>query len=115
MRHLDQPRAPRVAGECVEEVLQSEAVGVIFKKLEHFSEYNVTVTSHLDHFNQSDTSFQLGRTREYQCQCLGEAILRCISSARSGLQLDRHSGRAPPRHLAAEVLPVSGIRVDTTR
>ena len=69
----------------MEEVLQSEAVGVIFKKLEHFSEYNVTVTSHLDHFNQSDTSYQLGRTREYQCRCLGEAILRCISSARSGL------------------------------
>ena len=67
VRHLDLSLAARVAGECVEDVLQSEAVGVIFKKLEHFSEYNVTVTSDLDHFIQSDASFQLGRTREYQC------------------------------------------------
>ena len=50
---------------CVSEVLQSKAVGVIFKKLSGFSEYNVTVTSYLDHFNQSDSSFKLGRTRNF--------------------------------------------------
>ena len=44
---------------CVSEMLQSKAVGVIFKKLSWFSEYNVTVTSYLDHFNQSDSSFKL--------------------------------------------------------
>ena len=50
--------------ECVSEVLLSKAVGVIFKKLNSFSEYNVTVTSFLDHFNQSDSTFKLGRTRK---------------------------------------------------
>ena len=55
---------------CVSEVLQSKAVGVIFKKLSGFSEYNVTVTSYLDHFNQSDSSFKLGRTRNFSSSTL---------------------------------------------
>ena len=48
--------------ECLIERLLPRAVGVIFKKLEHFSEYNISVISYLDVFNQTKTSSLLGRT-----------------------------------------------------
>ena len=50
--------------ECVTETLLPKAVGVIFKKLEQFAEYNVSVSSHLDAFNKTETSFKIGRTRK---------------------------------------------------
>ena len=51
--------------KCVTETLQSKAVGVIFKKLEPFAEYNVSVSSHLEFFNRSDSSYKIGRTCKY--------------------------------------------------
>ena len=50
--------------ECVTETLLPKAVGVIFKKLEQFAEYNVSVSSHLDAFNKTETYFKMGRTRK---------------------------------------------------
>ena len=51
--------------DCISEMLLSKAVGVIFKKLAAFSEYKITVTSYLDHFNQTQSSHQFGRTRKF--------------------------------------------------
>ena len=50
--------------DCISRALQPEAVGVIFKKLQPFTEYNITVTAHLDIFNASVVTSGLGRTRE---------------------------------------------------
>ena len=51
--------------ECSTETLLPTAVGVIFKKLEEFSEYNISVTSYLDVFNITVSSSLLGRTCKY--------------------------------------------------
>ena len=51
--------------DCISEMLLSKAVGVIFKKLATFAEYKITVTSYLDHFNQTQSSHQFGRTRKF--------------------------------------------------
>ena len=94
---------------CVSEVLQSKAVGVIFKKLSRFSEYNVTVTSYLDHFNQSDTTFKLGRTRNFFTTLSLQSYTGIIFfSSRSRLQLDRDFGRGAARDLAQEILHLPG-------
>ena len=38
---------------------------MIFKKLQPFTEYNITVTAHLDIFNATVVTSALGRTREF--------------------------------------------------
>jgi len=47
---------------CITETLESKAVGVIFKKLQHFSEFNVTVTSFLEFFNRTQSTHTIART-----------------------------------------------------
>ena len=58
-------KAEQEEEDCISEMLLSKAVGVIFKKLASFSEYKITVTSYLDHFNQTQSSHQFGRTRKF--------------------------------------------------
>ena len=65
LRFLDGSDSKKIG--CVTETLQSKAVGVIFKKLEPFAEYNVSVSSHLEFFNKTDASTKIGRT----CKWLG--------------------------------------------
>ena len=63
VRYLD--RGGSHNRECLTETLLPRAVGVIFKKLEQFSEYNISLTSYLDIFNKTASSSLLGRTCKY--------------------------------------------------
>ena len=105
--------------DCISEMLLSKAVGVIFKKLAAFSEYKITVTSYLDHFNQTQSSHQFGRTRKFTIEFITiPPCHRPLSPARisnikffsssPGVQLDNIPGRPAPPHLAAEVLSLPG-------
>ena len=74
----------------------SKAVGVIFKKLATFSEYKITVTSYLDHFNQTQSSHQFGRTRKFTIEFitifyeLGQNIKYEIPQFRAGSSTGRY-------------------------
>ena len=62
VRSMDGSHSDPEKRECLTETLLPRAVGVIFKKLEQFSEYNISVSSYLDVFNKTRSSSVLGRT-----------------------------------------------------
>ena len=82
--------------DCISEMLLSKAVGVIFKKLATFAEYKITVTSYLDHFNQTQSSHQFGRTRKFTIEFitifyeLGQNIKYEIPQFRAGSSTGRY-------------------------